>query len=86
MDEQEERQRLIDSFVNSVYLYDDKCVITFNYKDGTKTITLKDIEGSNLFASSAVMRIRSSEMMTFFLFKKQQNNWFFRKIKKVSKK
>ena len=30
------RQRLIDYFVNAVYLYDDKLVLTYNYKDGTK--------------------------------------------------
>ena len=40
----EERQRLVDSFVNAIYLYDDKIVLTFNYKDGTKTITLNEIE------------------------------------------
>lgn len=38
------RKRLIDSFVNSVYLYDDKIVFTFNYKDGTKTATLEEIQ------------------------------------------
>ena len=35
----EQRQRLIDSFVNAVYLYEDKIILTFNYKDGSKTIT-----------------------------------------------
>lgn len=42
----EHRRRLIDSFINSVYLYDDRMVITFNYKDGSKTITLEEIENS----------------------------------------
>ncbi len=32
----EERRRLIDSFVNSVTVFDDYILITFNYKDGTK--------------------------------------------------
>lgn len=40
----ESRKRLIDTFVNSIYLYDDKIVFSFNYKDGTKTITLKELE------------------------------------------
>ena len=31
-------------FVNAIYLYDDKMIITFNYKDGTKTITLDDVK------------------------------------------
>jgi len=45
---QEHRQRLIDSFVNAVYLYDDKILLTFNYKDGDETISLADINGSNI--------------------------------------
>lgn len=51
--DREQRQRLIDSFINAIYLYDDKIVLTFNYKDESKTITLKDIEqafGSDLEA------------------------------------
>ena len=38
------RKRLIDSFVNSIYLYDDKIVFTFNYKDGTKSVSLAELE------------------------------------------
>ena len=29
---------------NAIYLYDDKMIITFNYKDGTATITLDDVK------------------------------------------
>ena len=32
----------IDIFVNAIYLYDDKIVFTFNYKDDAKTVSLKD--------------------------------------------
>ena len=35
----DQRQALVDTFVNSIYLYDDKVLITFNYKEGTQTIT-----------------------------------------------
>ena len=35
-------------FVNAVYLYEDKIILTFNYKDGSKTITLAEVEGSDL--------------------------------------
>ena len=42
----EHRRRLIDSFINSIYLFDDRMVITFNYKDGSKTITMEEIENS----------------------------------------
>ena len=37
------RETLINAFVNAVYLYDEKVLITFNYKDGTKTITFDEI-------------------------------------------
>ena len=38
------RKMLIDTFVNAIYLYDDKIVIGFNYKEGTKTITFDDVQ------------------------------------------
>lgn len=41
---QDHRKWLINVFVNAIYLYDDKMVITFNYKDGTVTITLDDVK------------------------------------------
>ena len=60
MSKQSHRQRLIDTFINRIYLYDDKLVITFNHKDGAQTITLNDIEtalaekenGSDLVSSA----------------------------------
>ena len=42
--QQSHRKMLIDAFVNAIYLYDDKLVLTFNYKDGTRTITLDDVK------------------------------------------
>lgn len=48
MNDEDERQRLIDSFVNAVFVFDDKIVLTFNYKDGTKTIKLSDLNSSDL--------------------------------------
>ena len=44
----EHRRRLIDSFINAVFLYDDRIAFAFNYKDGSKTITLEEIENSDL--------------------------------------
>ena len=51
MKQLDHRRRLIDSFVNAIYLFDDRLVITFNYKERTETITFADIEdvfGSDL--------------------------------------
>ena len=44
----EHRRRLIDSFVNAVFVYDDRITFTFNFKDGTKTITFAELEESGL--------------------------------------
>lgn len=44
----EHRRRLIDSFVNAIFVYDDRITFTFNYKDGTKTITFAELEESGL--------------------------------------
>ena len=57
----EHRQMLIDVFVNAIFLYDDKMLITFNYKEGTKTITFGEAKeaadqaapGSDLDCSGA---------------------------------
>ncbi len=38
----DQRQALVDTFINSIYLYDDKVLIAFNYKEGTQTITFEE--------------------------------------------
>ena len=35
----DQRQALVDTFINAIYLYDDKVFVTFNYKEGTQTVT-----------------------------------------------
>jgi hypothetical protein len=58
---QSHRKMLIDTFINAIFVYDDKLVITFNYKDGTRTVTLEDVNtaarqeksGSDLDCSTA---------------------------------
>lgn len=35
---------VIDAFINAVSLYDDKLALTFNYKEGTKTITFAELQ------------------------------------------
>ena len=60
------RKMLIDTFINAIFLYDDKMVITFNYKDGTDTITFDDLKaaldkgntGSDLDCSTAPARCK----------------------------
>ena len=42
------RRRLIDCLINSVYVYDDYILITFNYRDTTETVPINDILRSDL--------------------------------------
>ena len=37
----EQRQALVDTFINAIYLYDDKVLITFNYEDAKKQTLVK---------------------------------------------
>ena len=37
------QKQIIDYFVNAVYVYDDRIVLTYNFKDDSKTITLEEV-------------------------------------------
>ena len=39
------QKRLIKTFLNSVFVYDDKVVLTFNYSGDDQIITLHEIDG-----------------------------------------
>ncbi|MBR2868641.1 MAG: hypothetical protein IKB88_06225, partial [Clostridia bacterium] len=47
------RKILIETFVNSVYIFDDKLVITYNADEKTETVTLEEINGSIIECSGA---------------------------------
>jgi hypothetical protein len=47
------KKMLIDTVINAIYLYDNQIIITFNYKDGAKTITFDNISGSDLITRGA---------------------------------
>ena len=44
----EERRRLIDSFINSVTIFDEYILITFNYKESSERANFEDIKSSDL--------------------------------------
>ena len=55
IDDKDYQKEIIDTFLNSIYVFDDRLVLTYNYKDGTDTLSLKDIEaafGSDLKTGS----------------------------------
>ena len=41
------QKRLIKIFLNSVFVYDDKVVLTFNYSEDGKVLTLHEIDGGS---------------------------------------
>ena len=45
-DRVDHRRKLINHFVNKIYLYDDKVIITYNFKNVKKTISFKEVEGA----------------------------------------
>ena len=74
------RKMLIDTFINAIFLYDDKMVITFNYKDGTDTITFDDLKtaladqktGSDLDCSTAPKKRDRFYLSRFFFLPARQ--------------
>ena len=58
---QAQRKMLIDTFVNAIFLYDDKVVLTYNFHEGTETISFEELQkvteagasGSDLVSSTA---------------------------------
>mgnify|MGYP005810279985 FL=1 len=45
-DEPESQRRIIDIFINAVFVYDDRVTITFNYSGDNRTITLAEVDGA----------------------------------------
>ena len=69
----DQRQALVDTFINAIYLYDDKVLITFNYKEGTQTVTFGEAtevasegNGSDLDCFTAPENaVKSKDFMAF---------------------
>ena len=75
----DQRQALVDTFINSIYLYDDKVLIAFNYKEGTQTITFEEAaqaaskeNGSDLDCFTAPENAVKSKDFMAFLFLRQR--------------
>lgn len=77
----EGRRKLVNSFVNSIYLFDDKIVITFNYKKATRNIHFEDLKaetGSSDILSPGAPQKKESLMRFLFLCFPQSSNLFHR--------
>ena len=58
--QKKQRKALIEIFVNAIFLYDDRMLITFNYKDGTQTVRFEDTLTADE-AEGKSLRLRSNE-------------------------
>ena len=47
MRDMEHQRQIIDTFVNSVYVFDDRVVLNFNFTDDAKTVTREEVLGSS---------------------------------------
>ena len=43
-----QRKRLVDTFVNAIFLYNDRIIFTFNYHRDAKTILFSDLKSSDI--------------------------------------
>mgnify|MGYP002534765885 CR=1 FL=1 len=57
--QKKQRKALIEIFVNAIFLYDDRMLITFNYKNGTQTVRFEDTLTTDCGEKS--LRLRSNE-------------------------
>ncbi|MDU8689475.1 hypothetical protein [Faecalibacterium wellingii] len=46
------QRQIIDTFVNSVYVFDDRVVLNFNFTDDAKTVTREEVLGSSAVDNS----------------------------------
>lgn len=73
---QEGKQQLIDGFVNSIFLYDDRFLITFNYKGQSKTVTFEQVNSSSLTSKGSPNKLKASQFplgdgLTFIVYFKK---------------
>lgn len=66
----ENRRMLINTFVNSVILYDDRIDFYFNYKDNVKTLNLSEIESLSDLASPSPPKKTPCQWFLFIITKR----------------
>jgi len=60
------QRAIIDIFVNAIYLYDDKIVLTYNFKSDSRTISLSEIECSDLPQTAPPLGTNANLTRCFF--------------------
>ena len=64
----EGKQRIIDSFINAIYLYDDYATLICNFKDGTTTITFDELKSSDINSLTPPRATRLNSLSNELLF------------------
>ena len=60
------QEKVIDCFVNSIYLFDDRIVVNFNYQEGGRPVSLEEVLSSFLDGNGAPKKNRN-ECCGFFV-------------------
>ena len=53
----EQRKRLIDTFVNAIFIYNDSIIFTFNYKSDSKTVLFSELNSSDITSGVRPYRV-----------------------------
>ena len=64
------QRNIIDCFVNSVYIFADRFVVNFNYRDGDKLVSLQEVKSSSLAEYGAPHSHRSCKNERYFFISK----------------
>ena len=63
----EHQRQIIDTFVNSVYVFDDRVVLNFNFTDDSKTISREEVLGSSAVENAPPQKSSDFRLRIFCL-------------------
>ena len=67
MRDTEHQRQIIDTFVNSIYVFDDRVVLNFNFTDDSKTISREEVLGSSAVENAPPKKHEGSGLRASFL-------------------
>ena len=67
MRDMEHQRQIIDTFVNSVYVFDDRVVLNFNFTDDSKTISREEVLGSSAVENAPPQKSSDIRLRIFCL-------------------
>ena len=59
---QDGKRKIIDTFINSIYLYDDYMKIVYNANGKEEIVPLEELESSTLFSNGAPKQFNPNRM------------------------